>query len=126
CALHDALPIFALFLEWAAKNLRQELAVPSPVKEQILAQLSQYPRDVLIRQYHLPILEKCAAEQRCGPGCDWRPEDCTIDLELVMRLSAAGTQSIGVASGGASLTVNTPTEDNVRAIADIVQVQSGH
>ena len=32
----------------------------------------------------------------------------------------------GIASGGAALTIGTPIEDNVRAIADVVQVKSGH
>lgn len=52
-----------------------------------------------------------------GPGCDWRATECTVNLDVVVRLSdAANFNKDGVAT----------SEGDVRAISNVVQVQSGH
>jgi len=50
-----------------------------------------------------------------GFACDWKPEDCTIDLEIIVRESKFNLTG---ADANAS--------ENINAIANIVQVKSGH
>ena len=50
-----------------------------------------------------------------GQACDWKPEDCTIDLEILVRQS--------------NVNVDTPLDkpaENENSIANVVQVKSGH
>src|SRR5262249_52188796 len=71
-------------------------------------------------------------DKRCGgQGCDWRAQDCTVDLETVVRLSEGGTAPLPtqVTIGPTPATTNgaaANSETNVRGIANIVQVNSGH
>lgn len=46
-----------------------------------------------------------------GQACDWKPEDCTIDLEIMMRSSSMRADNVTEAATG---------------ISNIVQVKSGH
>jgi hypothetical protein len=100
-----------------------ELPISFDVKKEILNQLEKYPAQDLresIRNWDkshapkvhhgseatfLPILK-----QPTGVGCDWKPDDCTIDLEILVRESNLGS--------GATETANS--------IANIIQVKSGH
>lgn len=51
------------------------------------------------------------------PACDWHAADCTVNLNIAVRLSDAGSFN----PDGTS-----QREDDVRAIANVVQVKSGH
>ena len=51
--------------------------------------------------------------------CDWRAADCTINLNIAVRLSDAGS----FRDDG---TFTAKSEDDVRAISNVVQVKSGH
>src|SRR5206468_2281513 len=57
-------------------------ALSSDAKGQVLDQLKGYSRDDLTA-LGLPIVCRPA----CAEGCDWRAQDCTIDLATVVRLS---------------------------------------
>ena len=59
-------------------------------------------------------------------GCDWEPSDCTIDLAIVCRLSDTGSSTVEINRDAGPQSLQVPTESNVRAIANIVQVKSGH
>jgi hypothetical protein len=65
-----------------------------------------------------------------GRGCDWRPEECTIDLEIVVRLSEAADSNLEFdltrGDDANPVTVMATTESNVRAVSNILQVKSGH
>ena len=59
-------------------------------------------------------------------ACDWKPDDCTIDMSLVVRLSDKGTDTVTLNPtdpDASSVSVNF--EQNVRAIANTIQIQSG-
>jgi hypothetical protein len=104
-----------------------DILVPIATKAVILDELSKFSRGELLR-LGLPVADNgtCGG---CDPdGCDWRAEDCTIDLAVVVRLSDAGTVNLTPIPqmGGTPAPVSVSAESNVRAIADIVQVQSGH
>src|SRR5205807_1887125 len=98
-------------------------ALSSDAKGQVLDQLKGYSRDDLTA-LGLPIVCRPA----CAEGCDWRAQDCTIDLATVVRLSEGGTTSLpnGVTVGGMAQTGGVSSETNVRGIANIVQIKSGH
>jgi hypothetical protein len=104
------------------------LPVELSLQAEILEELNRYAKEDLVR-IGLPIAARVDALGGCdGSGCDWRPEDCTIDMEIVMRLSDAGTIKVGVSTPGtgAPQEIDVTQETNVRAIANIVQVKSGH
>jgi hypothetical protein len=68
-----------------------------------------------------------------GQRCDWRPEECVIDLEIIVRLSdfAADQAGIGIdlqrgSDPDETVTVPAGVEDNVRSVANVLQVKSGH
>ncbi len=64
-------------------------------------------------------------EGSCDPCQRWHPNDCTIDLAIVVRLADADKPT-GVLNADGSLNLGElPFEQNVRAIANLVQVQSG-
>lgn len=102
--------------------LKQPLAVlPLDAKSQILTSLKRYSKADLIA-LGLPIAEV----NSCGRGCGWHAEDCTVDLQTVIRLSEGGTVSFppqAMPGGAAGATVTAET--NVRGIANVVQVKSG-
>jgi hypothetical protein len=112
--------------------LPQEPPVPADVKEKILAALNlsrtRGVDELFASSIPNMVKPSVSCPKPCGPGCDWRPEDCTIDLNVIVRLSTTGDSiPIGVSpAGNAPVQVTVPIEDNVRGIADIVQVKSGH
>jgi len=68
------------------------------------------------------------ADGRICPDCDWKAEDCTIDMSLVVRLSELGAVTITAARGGEEPSVEAKpvnTETNVRAVANVIQIKSG-
>ena len=58
--------------------------------------------------------------------CTWKPSDCTINLNLLVRLSDPGASDTEVATQTDVVSVRLTNETNVRAIANEVQVRSGH
>jgi hypothetical protein len=65
-------------------------------------------------------------EVRVCSDCDWAPNECTIDMAIVVRLSGIGTAEVDVPDRDGKITKrNINLEDNVRAISNIVQVKSG-
>lgn len=66
----------------------------------------------------------------CAP-CDWRPEDCTINLNIAVRLSNVGNVQITTQTNSTTneidvVQTDATTEQDVRAISNVVQVKSGH
>lgn len=58
-------------------------------------------------------------------GClDWDPADCTINVNIAVRLSDNGTISITEIPNDPA--TNVTAEQNVRAISNVVQLKSGH
>lgn len=68
-----------------------------------------------------------------GMHCDWRPEECTIDLEILVRLSDKDdtTFNIELQRGdpeeqGTRTLAKALAETDIRAVANVLQVKSGH
>jgi hypothetical protein len=63
-----------------------------------------------------------------GVQCDWRPEECTIDLEIVVRLSDTAASGVGISlqRGEETEDVDATKETNIRAVANVLQIASGH
>lgn len=73
----------------------------------------------------LEMLKDCEAG-----GCNWKPEDCTIDIEVLARFSnKANTDTSNLPAGsitaGTDLPAGLTVESNVRAIANILQIKNG-
>jgi type II secretory pathway component GspD/PulD (secretin) len=67
-----------------------------------------------------------AATRSSCAECDWKANECTIDLAIVARLSGSGKTTVqSVDRDGQVSDREVTIEDNVRAIANIVQVKSG-
>lgn len=58
-------------------------------------------------------------------GCNWKASDCTVNLNIAVRLSDPGTSEKTVTAGDGVVPVTLETERNVRAISNMVQVKSG-
>ncbi len=112
--------------------LRTTPAVPVPldIKSWALNQLKRYTKRELVETLNRdpahPVILPCHSPDGCG--CNWTPEDCNIDLAVVVRLSEPGSIELDQLRTDMTgkFTVSTTTENNVRALADIVQVKSGH
>jgi Flp pilus assembly secretin CpaC len=63
--------------------------------------------------------------QPCN-DCDWRPEDCTINLNIAVRLSNAGGVLSGAGATDTDVITGALDERDVRAISNVVQVKSGY
>ena len=93
-----------------------DTALPLPasisVKREVLKTLEQYDPKSLRERLRVaadpdnPILREDVA----GCGCDWKPEDCTIDLEVEVKESD----------------LNASSSESINSIANVVQVKSGH
>jgi hypothetical protein len=111
-----------------AYDLRQYLPqerpqiLPFDLKSKLLLGLNEYTRSDLLRK-GLPVQ---LIDGACGDGCKWKPEDCTIDLTLVVRLSEAATGNLELAPGAEPTVTSANVESNVRAVANVIQVKSGH
>jgi Flp pilus assembly secretin CpaC len=62
-----------------------------------------------------------AERSSCDDCKRWKPQNCTIDLSIVVRLSDTGTQTL---TNEGKLN-DTNFENNIRAISNVVQVKSG-
>jgi hypothetical protein len=114
--------------------------LPYKLRQRILIELSNYSPSQLRQKIAFYSERRRAAnlDADLGPilivpsgqsGCDWKPEDCTIDLELVVRLSDGGLarQMITLNRGQETETAVAATqEDDIRAVANVLQVKSGH
>lgn len=114
------------------------IVVPVELQTKMLMELNRYRRSDL---YGNPVQDELgkivtpdalpgiheilvpAAVEECSI-CKWTPNDCTIDLSLVVRLSEKGTDKLTI-DGNAPDAVDVTTEENVRAIANVIQIQSG-
>lgn len=96
--------------------------VPFTLKSQILKALNDYTKNdlLLLKEWaNLGVID-AAACQSCR---NWRPEDCTIDLAVVVRLSEGADVSV---DGDGTTLSEVSIEEDVRAVANVVQVKSGH
>jgi hypothetical protein len=97
--------------------------VPFDVKSAMLKAINAYTRSDL--QAITPLVEnRLVADSVCERCRRWKPEDCTIDMSVVVRLSNAGEASVRL-EPDADLT-SVSSEGNVRAVANVIQVKSGH
>jgi hypothetical protein len=92
--------------------------LPYDLKANLLTELNKHTREDLVH-------EGLALREYCGEpcSCNWKPENCTIDLSLVVRLSEGATASLDMDEPELS---GVNTENNVRAVANVIQVKSGH
>ncbi|MEM9366491.1 MAG: hypothetical protein AAGD07_10890 [Planctomycetota bacterium] len=113
-----------------------ERVVPFRLKESILAYLDDFSRSELISYEAVNDFGEVVIARPdwvaedviidCEHCQDWKPENCTIDLALVVRLSEEGTDTVNVDIGGPNpVEINANTEQNVRAIANVIQIKSG-
>ena len=58
--------------------------------------------------------------------CNWKASDCTINLNIAVRLSEVGTSGAIEVSAGQPVEATRTSEQNVRAISNMVQVKSGN
>ena len=99
--------------------------VPFSVQSEILLALNNYsPSDV-------PIVLKLAEEEIVSEECcnrckTWRPQDCTIDLAVVVRLSEGSSVSLPDPDDPDAKLISSTVEGNIRAVANVIQIQSGH
>ncbi len=101
--------------------------VPIEMRTELLQILKAYPRDQIAFEANRVSAEPVIALRADCDPCHWRPQDCTIDLSLVVRLSDPGTTTkTKVSVNGSEVRDEVTIEDNVRAIANVVQVKSGH
>ncbi len=92
--------------------------VPITVRTHLMMILGDHSKQDLIAR-GFPVNEICHEGT-----CAWSPNDCTIDLSVVVRLSDSSTTDINP-DAPANLAASTK-ESNVRAVANVVQLKSGH
>lgn len=120
---------------WAPYKTPGKL-LPFSIRQEVLMLLNDFTREDIHKfidgkPAYANIFEDlppgCTCDGTGGCQCNWKPEACTLDLELVVRLSDAVPINL-TASRDSGSTASTPvnTEGNVRAISNIVQVKSGH
>jgi hypothetical protein len=105
--------------------------VPLEMKTKVLGLINQFSRTDL-RRYVLEHESDPGFEFRfydmiadCSEnGCDWHPENCTIDLEVLARFSNKDTDVPKQGFTAVKMS-NLNAESDVRAIANIVQIKSG-
>jgi len=114
---------------------RPDRLVPLDVKTRVLDLTNQFSRTDL-REYASRRAGKDAgvnfdfSEMICDSqedDCNWKPEDCTIDIEVLARFSDKGGESAITLTDPSAATdlTNLNAESDVRAIANIVQVKNG-
>ena len=59
-------------------------------------------------------------------NCNWNASDCTINLNIAVRLSEVGSTNATAVDAGVPVETTRTTEQNVRAISNVVQVKSGN
>jgi hypothetical protein len=104
------------------KYARQPV-VPFSAQAEILKALNDYSKRDL--SWLLQLAEMCIIDEDACARCRrWRPEDCTIDLAVVVRLSEGGT--VDVSNPDTATITQFAAEKSVRAVANVIQVKSGH
>lgn len=117
--------------------------VPLEVKSQVLECVNRFTKSDL-RNYTLQRAQQDAGFQfgflemlqNCETGdCNWKPEDCTIDIEVVARFSNAQTEGSKLPNAANAANATEPSisklpggltvESDVRAIANILQIKNG-
>ena len=105
------------------RKYRGDVVIPFSVQTQILLALNNYSTEWMdflqMLQEEEVITEAC-----CNRCLSWRPQDCTIDLAVVVRLSTGGLGALPDPDAPGKL-VPTTTEANIRAVANVIQLQSG-
>lgn len=104
-------------------NTHQNRAVPYSLQGEILMFLNRYPPEKFDVQGVLRRMGSIG-DSACGNCKNWKPEDCTIDLSVVVRLSEGA--KVQATPDDTALTEVTTGESNVRAVANVIQVKSGH
>jgi hypothetical protein len=99
----------------------ERVAVPTEFRGKLLNYLKQFSRAELMAK-GLPV----KTPEPCGCNCNWSPKDCTIDLTVVVRLSDAGKITVEQSSDKTVTSIDTTTESDIRALANVIQVKSGH
>lgn len=117
--------------------------VPLDFKEVVLEAANQYSRDDLRRYAEskreidpgfefdfVEMVDDCGAS-----GCQWKPDDCAIDLEIIARFSGADRADTADAlpndntlfptSNDPDLAAQFNSETDVRAVANILQIRNG-
>jgi hypothetical protein len=111
------------------KNLHPDRdLVPYIAQGELLKALNDFSRQAIQRASQIDLNETLVAEgimadNNCDQCRAWKPEDCTIDLTVVVRLSDKGSLTFETASTEIK---TASTEENVRAISNVIQVKSGH
>jgi hypothetical protein len=115
------------------KYLGGNRLLPYELRKDVLTRLNQFTREDILRYLaEHPEYATIFATDECGApvcgrnGCNWHPEECMLDLEIVVRLSENANANLTAERGGSSANVTVNAEGNVRALADILQVKSGH
>ncbi|MBW3598955.1 MAG: hypothetical protein KY475_16990, partial [Planctomycetes bacterium] len=114
---------------------RQGGLVPLEIKQQVLEIVNQYSRTEL-RNYICQRMETDETfnidffhmiEGCDGDRCRWRPEDCTIDLEVLARFSTTtdGTPPGDISMEDADFLAVANAENDVRAIGNVLQIKNG-
>lgn len=108
-------------LKWQTYT-RPGRLVPLNIKIAILDYLNEYSKSELVTYFdnHTVAEERgllpFPQSQKCGvDGCQWTPDDCTIDIEIVARFSNALKPE-----------AEMPLESDVRSIKNILQIKNGH
>ena len=94
--------------------------LPFGLKSELLKKLNDYGRTDL-ESNGLVLMHPC------GPDAckNWKPDDCTIDLTVVVRLSENGTTPNLAVGDDPTLGKSLMAEKNIRAVANVIQVKSG-
>jgi hypothetical protein len=103
------------------KNSGSKVLLPYSAQGVLLKALNDFSRQELSLRSSL-ISERIIPDGSCEQCKTWRAQDCTIDLTVVVRLSDSGSVTLDP-TGGIS---QANTENNVRAVSNVIQVKSGH
>lgn len=129
----DVLKVDPSSIETLKTYSDNNLVVPFAVKTIVLNELNKYQRSHFVAMYNneptlrLAGLDFAHYMEECNGVADWKPENSTVELSVVVRLSQPGASSQNVTvGGGADNTITATTEENVRAVANVIQVQSGN
>lgn len=98
-------------------------AIPFSTQGALLKALNAYSRQDVQRMKCDLIAERIMDDPNCERCQNWKAEDCTIDVSVVVRLSNAGNVTVKDQGG---LDIAATSETNVRAISNVIQLKSGH
>ena len=116
-------------IEKFLEKYRNQRLIPFSAQTEILLALNNYSRANLQLLPQLAELE--IIDDECCQRCrSWRPNECVIDLAVVVRLSE-GIPKVPVPEEDeededVALSSLQVGESNIRAVANVIQVASGH